>query len=154
MQNNATNRVCSKLSQDSPIDAYCLIFRPEMVNETFLLEYKIEKLPDISSRKILFTVPNLPIFIYIDETDTSHLILYIQKLPNVSYYEVKAYKEKNGNTNLQDLQLFSQSDTIQYDFFTYNDVGNYYFVVSVFSDNCTDGVCMRVETPKIFIGKI
>ncbi|XP_044253233.1 uncharacterized protein LOC123004174 [Tribolium madens] len=156
MQNNATNRICSKLVHSSPPESYCVAFRPEMENETFLLEYKIENLPEISSRAIIFTLPmrEMPFFFYVDKTETSHLILNGQKLTNnATFYEVKAFKEKNGNTNLQDLRLFAPSDQLQYDFSTYNDVGNYYFVVSVISDNCTDSVCLQVATPKIFIGR-
>jgi hypothetical protein len=157
-KNNKTNQFCSKLSAEKTPNFYCISIKPETENETFLLEYKVEKLPEISTRQLLFSIHNwteLPLFPYIDLTDTSCLVLKAQKLTpaNITYYKVEAYKEKNGNTNLQDLQLFTFEDEIFYELYTYNDEGNYYFVISVLSNSCSDNLCLKISTPKVYIGR-
>lgn len=145
------------MSAEKTPNFYCISIKPETENETFLLEYKVEKLPEISTRQLLFSIHNwteLPLFPYIDLTDTSCLVLKAQKLTpaNITYYKVEAYKEKNGNTNLQDLQLFTYEDEISYELYTYNDEGNYYFVISVLSNSCSDNLCLKISTPKVYIG--
>ncbi|KAJ3645697.1 hypothetical protein Zmor_023337 [Zophobas morio] len=158
-RDNSTNQFCSTLVKEGSSNFYCFTFMPEVENETLLIEYKVENLPEISSRRFIFSFPNwkeMPLFLYIDQTDLSRLVLRAQKLPsfiNISSYKVEAYKEKNGNTNLQDSKLFSSSDDIHYELFTYNDVGKYYFTVSVLGNNCTNSVCMKMSTPKVSIGR-
>lgn len=128
-------------------------FSPRFQNESYLLQYKS---PEVGAGKLLFSLPNdkLSLFLYIDIFDLSHLLLRSYLLAsayNISYVKVQAFKEKNNVSTLLDFKQFSDPAKVEYELFTYNEEGNYYFVVDAYF---SDETKIRMTTPKVYVGKL
>lgn len=96
----------------------------------------------------------MPFFLYIDIFDLSNIVLRSYLLAstyNISYVKVQAFKEKNNVSTLLDMKQFSDPAAVNYGIFTYNEEGNYYFVVNAYFN---DETSIRMTTPKVFVGKL
>ncbi|XP_046405275.1 uncharacterized protein LOC124170533 isoform X2 [Ischnura elegans] len=143
--------------------------------ETFNFEYTGEN--DISGtyRKSVFTVPRhkginpgikelneKELFMYVDITDTPHVILRVQTLPeeyNVHTYNVKAYSGINGTTGKEALTIKKdQNITVEKgdrELIFHWDLGifpgNYFFEVQPISEKCGHSGCLVSKSPDIKI---
>lgn len=101
------------------------------------------------------------VFTYVDYTNPTDIHLNIQPLSsefNVSDYKVEVWRERDKKTSLMDVRFLDIADAVNGDLFfhynTWQEWGDYYFVVSFVNDVCPEDLCEKTVTPKIGLGKL
>ncbi|XP_072396055.1 uncharacterized protein [Diabrotica undecimpunctata] len=140
----------------------------EGIGKPFLLEISSEYNSQYAHKKILFSIPDsvyfrntVPptkrqIFSYIDFTNANRIILKIQPLPEiykVSHYKVEVFREKEKHSLMLDVRLLAaeQEKSIDFEYITYSEEGDYYFAISVIAKSCPEDICFKTLTPKVHI---
>lgn len=97
-----------------------------------------------------------------DYTNPSNIVLKIQPLNpslNVTDYKVEVWRERDRKTIKMDVGFIDVASAAEgeltYSYNTWQEWGDYYFVVSVVNDICPEDtdVCIKTVTPKVVIGE-